>query len=155
MSSSIKKLTPWQQACAIVNADPDGQLSMDTRADIIFRASCKKRGLDPLDTLFTHGPAHVIAHNKLTLAIIPAVVGTWTPNWNDSNGKYAPWYWMNKPGFRFYVVVCDLSDTTVTGGSRHCFDSRKKAEWVGRHCISLYRDLMGAGELAPIAKIPA
>jgi|SRR5882757_2717167 len=153
--TSTKKLTPWQQACAIVNADPDGQLSMDTRADIIFRASCKKRGLDPLDTLFTHGPAHVIAFNKLTLAIIPAVVGTWVPDWNDSNSKYGPWFWMNKPGFRFCVVGYGVASTTVAGGSRLCFDSRKKAEWVGRHCISLYRDLMGADELAPIAKIAA
>lgn len=155
MQSSTQKLTPWQQACEIVGSDPDQTISMEQRADIIFRASCKKRGLDPRDTLFTHGPAHVIAHNKLTLAIIPAVVGTWVPNWNDSNYKYGPWFWMNKPGFRFDAVYCDVADTNVTGGSRLCFDSRKKAEWVARHCISLYRDLMGAGELAPIAKIAA
>lgn len=156
MSLSIQKLTPWHQACELVGADPAASISMEERSNIIFRASCKMLRLDPDAPQFAFGPAHTIAFNKLTLAIIPALNGPWEQDWNSwDQKKWSCWFALNAPGFRFFDAYYGHVVTCVTGGPRLCLKSKARAEFAGTHCITLYRDLMGAGQLAPEALIAA
>jgi hypothetical protein len=160
MSPSSQKLTPWQQACRLTGNNPDAKISMQERADIIYRASCKMLGQDPLwipdcsaiEPEFRPG---VIAHYMLQV-IVKALNGPWKQDWNSwTQKKWCCWFALDKPGFRFRVAGYDFVGTSVTGGPRLCLKSKERAEFLGTHCITLFRDLLGAGELAPQAFITA
>ena len=160
MTNTTQKLTPWQQACRLTGSDPTASITMEERGEIIFRASCKMLGQDPtwlpgcsaIDPEFR---ASAIAQYKLQV-IIKAVNGPFKQDWNSwDQKKWSPWFALNAPGFRFDAAFCDYVSAYVTGGPRLCLRSKGRAEFVGRYCITLYRDLMGAGQLAPEALLIA
>lgn len=150
--SSIKKIASFQDACALTGHDPEVEVSLDQKADIIYRAACELLGADAgslpdcfnIDDEFH---ASLIAFYKLQV-IHKAVVGGWVPDWNSMTRKWGPYYLLNDPGFRLRVVHYDFSNSLWTGGSRLCFETEAQAEFVGTDCIALYRDLLGAGPLA-------
>jgi hypothetical protein len=73
-----------------------------------FEDACEELGLNPNDPMFTEGTPDVIAYNKLTKAIIPALNEQWTPDWTNTNQrKWYCWFKYESAGFRFFVAVCD------------------------------------------------
>lgn len=145
-TSSAKKLSPWEQACKVAGADPEAKYSPEHQADIVYRASCKMLRLMPdslPDCTAIHSEFHgsQIALYKLQV-IRRAVVGKWEANWNDGSYKWGCWFWLNAPGFRFGGARYDVHAATWAGGSRLCFQTRRQAEFVGRYCLAIFRDLL-------------
>lgn len=113
-----------------------------------FKQACTKLKLDPAKAVpdVSKMPKHLqksLLAAAMLFIIAEALNDGWKPNWNDNNEyKYYPWFWMNKPGFRFYGSLCDISDTYSTGGSRLCFKTRELSDYAGKTFIKLYKDLM-------------
>jgi hypothetical protein len=94
--------------------------------------------------LFTTDTPDVVAYKKLKL-IVKVINEGWKPDWsNTSQAKYYPWFNVlpSGSGFGFsnahysYVLSC-------TGvGSRLCFESSEKCEYVAKQFTSLYEDFL-------------
>ena len=113
-----------------------------------FEEACAARDLDPnkiIPDMSVYPPRHhaaMIAHAKMII-ITEALNDGWEPDWNnDDEYKYYPWFYMDKPGFRFGAAGYDCTSTFTTGGSRLCFRTRALAEYAGKTFIELYRDMM-------------
>jgi hypothetical protein len=117
-----------------------------------FEGACKVLGHDPVKVLpkVTGFPK---AHQKALIASAKLIIinealnfvdngkKKWVPDWNNtSEGKYYPWFWMDKPGFRLYVCSYDISLTFV--GARLVYRTRALAEYAAKQFGSLYKDLM-------------
>jgi len=95
-----------------------------------FPEACKKLKLNPAKVLpriagmpKRHQKA-IIAQAKLVI-IAEALNEGWKPNWdNTSEWKYYPWFWMDKPGFRFNDSICAGTYAGAGAGSRLCFKTR-------------------------------
>jgi len=113
-----------------------------------FPEACKKLKLNPAKVLpringipKRHQKA-VIAQAKLII-IAEALNDGWKPNWtNSSEWKYYPWFWMDAPGFRFYVSYCASTNAYAGTGSRLCFKTKELSDYAGKKFITLWRDLM-------------
>jgi len=78
----------------------------------------------------------MIAHAKLII-IANAINGDWVPDWSDwSQNKYSPWFNMDD-GFSSDGYADWSAGSSVS--SRLCFESREKAEYVGRQFQELYK----------------
>jgi hypothetical protein len=66
----------------------------------------------------------------------------WTPNWDSSEYKYSPWFYLNggSSGFRCIDFGHWGSDSDV--GSRLCFKSRELAIYAGNQFTDVYRQFM-------------
>jgi hypothetical protein len=65
----------------------------------------------------------------------------WAPDWNNtSEGKYYPWFWMDKPGFRLGACGYVLSGAGV--GARLVYRTRALAEHAAKQFKTLYRDMI-------------
>lgn len=65
------------------------------------------------------------------------------PNWNDYREyKYSPWFYMNKPGFRFSGSGGYLGSASAGTGSRLCFRTRALSDFAGKTFESIYNDAM-------------
>ncbi len=113
-----------------------------------FEEACKIKGLDP-DLVIPHAQLYPEKHRPALVAmaklfIIAEVLnGDWIPDWdNDDEWKYYPYFWMDKPGFRFDDSCYAYSSSYSTCGSRLCFRTRKLSDYAGETFIDLYRDLM-------------
>lgn len=117
-----------------------------------FEGACKVLGHDPVKVLpkVTSFPK---AHQKALIATAKLIIinealnfvdngkKKWAPDWNNtSEGKYYPWFWMDKPGFRLYGCDCDYSVTCV--GARLVYRTRALAEYAAKQFKTLYRDMM-------------
>lgn len=113
-----------------------------------FLEACKKLKFDPKKVVPNvaslpkkHQKAQV-AYAKL-LVIAEALNEGWEPNWDDSNEyKYWPWFYMNKPGFRFDDSHDAWSAAGTTGGSRLCFRTRELSDYAAKTFLSLWKDMM-------------
>ena len=111
-----------------------------------FEDACKVLNLDattviPDFSLFPIEEQEAMkAHAKLII-IAKAVNGDWIPNWTNGDwDKYYPWFEMGSPsgvGFSYFDYDDWVTDSTV--GSRLCFESREKAEYVGKQFQDLYK----------------
>lgn len=64
-------------------------------------------------------------------------------DWNNTKQlKWSPYWWMNKPGFRFGASVYDYSYTYATSGSRLCYPSENDSDYHAEQHKDLYADLM-------------
>jgi hypothetical protein len=108
------RVTSYEDACSILDIDPEASIP---------------QGFDQ----------HVIAYCKLVV-IAKALNEGWTPDWNDEDEyKYYPWFYLDKPGFRFYGTRYDCTDSDV--GSRLCFKTRELANYAAQQFHDLYKDL--------------
>jgi len=117
-----------------------------------FEGACKVLGHDPQKVLpkVTGFPkAHqkaIIATAKLfiineALNFIDNGKKKWVPDWdNTSEGKYYPWFWLDKPGFRLDDCYYGSSGTTV--GARLVYRTRDLAKYAATQFEALYKDLM-------------
>lgn len=84
----------------------------------------------------------IIAYKKLKL-IIKVINGDWTPDFKNANQKkWYAWFKVLPSGFDFSNThyYCDDSSTDV--GSRLCFESKEKCEYVAKQFIKLYEQLL-------------
>lgn len=89
------------------------------------------------------GTGSHITSNQLAVCITKALNGGWTPNWdNSSEGKYAPWFYMQSgsSGFRFDDCAAWFSIAAV--GSRLCFKTSELAKYAGTQFTEIYKQYM-------------
>jgi len=107
-----------------------------------FFDACTETDMDPYYQAFTAGSTDDNAYQKLKV-IARALNEGWKPDWNDGNqAKWYPWFYMNKPGFRFADSVYDYSHSYSAGGSRLCFKSRELAEYAGKQFMDIYEEFL-------------
>ena len=103
-----------------------------------FENACEVVGVDAEDYEDVYAPADETALRKLKV-IVRALNEGWTPNWNDGNQrKWYPWFYMNKPGFRFGVSYCDFVNALSAGGSRLCFATQELSDYAAKQFLDLY-----------------
>ena len=107
-----------------------------------FKDACDVLGIDSNDEAFSYGESDEIAYAKLKV-ITKALNQGWVPDWNnDKQLKWYPWFYMNNPGFRFYVSVYASACASTGSGSRLRFASEELATYAGKQFLDLYRDYM-------------
>lgn len=113
-----------------------------------FLDACKALKIDPKKALPKLAGTPIrfqkaqMAYAKL-LIIAAALNEGWTPDWDNGNEwKYWPWFWMNKPGFRFAGSYYSYTDTITSGGSRLCFRTRELSDYAGKTFLSLWEEMM-------------
>jgi hypothetical protein len=107
-----------------------------------FEDACAEVGEDPDDDNFSEGTDDEIAFKKIKV-VIRALNEGWKPNWDNSGQyKWYPWFYMNKPGFRFDGTLCGISSTLAPGGSRLCFETEELAKYAGQQFLDLYKDFI-------------
>lgn len=127
---------------------PSSEMDPREKAEIIFYAAAKILGLDPSILPQVHGlpeefSISPVAIYKLEI-ITRAIVGTERADYeNGRQKKFASWYLMNKPGFRFYGAGYAFASPGSSGGPRLCTFSREDEEFIALECIALRADLMG------------
>lgn len=117
-----------------------------------FEGACKVLGHDPVKVL-PKVTGYPKAHQKALIATSKLIIinealnfmdngkKKWVPDWNNtSEGKYYPWFWMDKPGFRLYAVVYVRTGANV--GSRLIYRTRALAEYAAKQFKTLYREMM-------------
>jgi hypothetical protein len=117
-----------------------------------FEGACKVLGHDPVKVLpkVTGFPK---AHQKALIATAKLIIinealnfvdngkKKWMPDWNNtSEGKYYPWFYLNKPGFRLAGCTYGITGTAV--GARLVYRTRALAEYAAKQFKTLYRDMM-------------
>jgi hypothetical protein len=117
-----------------------------------FEGACKVLGHDPVKVLpkVTGFPK---AHQKALIATAKLIIinealnfvdngkKKWMPDWNNtSEGKYYPWFYLNKPGFR--LGGCDYGVAGASVGARLVYRTRALAEYAAKQFKTLYRDMM-------------
>lgn len=82
------------------------------------------------------------AYKKLK-RIVRAINGGWTPDFSNANQfKYYPWLSVLSSGLGFSSAYCTYAHTYSSVGSRLCFESSEKCEYVVKQFENLYRDLL-------------
>lgn len=117
-----------------------------------FEGACKVMGYNP-DKVLPKVGNFTKAHQKALLASAKLFVinealnfldngkKKWVPDWNNyEEGKYYPWFYMDKPGFRLHAVNCTGTHTLV--GARLVYRTRPLAEYAAKQFKALYKDLM-------------
>jgi hypothetical protein len=108
------RITSYEEACSILDINPEASIPL---------------GFDQ----------HVIAYCKLVV-IAKALNEDWTPDWNNEDEyKYYPWFYLDKPGFRFHDSNYYFTFSYV--GSRLCFKTRELANYAAQQFHDLYKDL--------------
>lgn len=118
------------------------------KAQAIYIAACVMLGIDPSDQpdnskIREKYRASNTAHYKLCI-IRDAITGEKEANWDDEDeDKFGGWFWMDSPGFRFCVTLCDFAYSYSAGGSRLCTFSDEDQEFFMKECVALWADFMG------------
>ena len=116
-----------------------------------FEDACKLENLDskkviPDFSCFPEADRKALeAHAKLLIIVkaanrIDNDGEEWTPDWNDGNWKYQPWFVMSEgsSGFRSYDFGGWRATSNV--GSRLCFKTEAVCKYISTQFIDLYRD---------------
>lgn len=128
---------------------PESTATPMEKADAIFQAACNKQGIDPallpeLSMLPEQFRAFPLSAYKLEV-IRTALVEGKKANWNDTRErKWGSWWWMNDPGFRFFVSDYSITITYSACGSRLCTFSEEDEEFFALECIAIWADFAGA-----------
>jgi hypothetical protein len=117
-----------------------------------FEGACKVKGVDPIKVL-PKVTGYPKGHHKALIALAKLIIindalnfvdngnKAWKPDWNNySEGKYYPWFYLDKPGFRLGGV--HYANTYSGVGSRLVYRTRALAEFAAKQFKSLYKDLM-------------
>ena len=85
--------------------------------------------------------ADVVAYKKLKL-IIAVINEGWKPDWK--NGKQRKWWpWFNlSSGFRFDYSHYHYVHANATVGSRLCFETEEKSNYVAKQFIEIYEEFL-------------
>jgi hypothetical protein len=117
-----------------------------------FEGACKVLGHDPVKVLpkVTGFPK---PHQKALIATAKLIIinealnfvdngkKKWIPDWNNtSEGKYYPWFYLNKPGFRLNDCHYGIAHSVV--GARLVYRTRALAEYAAKQFKTLYREMM-------------
>lgn len=87
------------------------------------------------------GSNDVVAYMKLKV-IIKAINEGWEPDWNnDTQAKWYPYFKLSS-GFGFSYTYYGYSHTRTTVGSRLCFETKEKCEYVAKQFIDLYETFL-------------
>jgi len=94
--------------------------------------------------IFSTDTPDVVAYKKLKL-IIKVINEDFVPDFTNTNQpKYYPWFKVGSSGsgfvFSFTFCIFGLSGTAV--GSRLCFESSEKCEYVAKQFTSLYEQFL-------------
>ena len=107
-----------------------------------FADACEAVREDPNQSKFNTGSADDIAYQRLKV-VVRALNEGWTPDWNNSNQyKWYPWFYLDKPGFRFYGAGYAYAYSHATCGSRLCFSSEELAKYAANQFLDLYKDFL-------------
>lgn len=115
-----------------------------------FAQACKIKKLDP-KKIIAGVSIFPLEYHKALLAtaqmfIIAEVLNDeWKADWNNSNQpKWRPWFWMNKPGFRFIDSYCTaaLASALTGGGSRLCFKDEKTSDYAAKQFLPIWKAMM-------------
>jgi hypothetical protein len=105
-----------------------------------FADACEVLDIDPDDVVHSADDTDDQAYKKLKV-IVRALNEGWEPNYDESNQrKWYPWFYLNEPGFRLYVVIYSYSATIV--GARLVYRTRALAEYAAKQFKTLYREMM-------------
>ena len=103
---------------------------------------------DNLKTLFVYNGIDPVllaaqAHAKLCV-ITEALNEGWKPNWNNSSQyKWAPWFYLNDPGFRFDVsTIWNSASAGPSCGSRLVFHSEELSDYAGKQFLEIYKTML-------------
>lgn len=107
-----------------------------------FEDACGILGIDPDDVFNASDSEDEIAYKKLKI-IAKALNEDWLPDWNNSNQrKWAPWFYLNNPGFRFDDSDYGITGADASGGSRLCFATEELATYAAKQFLSLYENFL-------------
>lgn len=127
---------------------PSCEIDPREKAEIIFYAACKKKGVDPSILPVVHQLPErfqvfpVVSYQLEMIAEV--LLDGKKKNYNDrQQDKWGPWFWMNNPGFRFFAAHYDFVDTVVTGGPRLSLLSAEDVEFFAEECIAFWADFCG------------
>ena len=114
-----------------------------------FEDACKKENIDPeklpdVSMIPQEFQKAIVNMYKLYI-IYKAVNNGWIADYDNGNQlKYYPWYRVGSSGsgfvFSFTFCIFGLSGTAV--GSRLCFESSEKCEYVAKQFTSLYEQFL-------------
>lgn len=126
---------------------PQKKVSLIQKATLIFVASCVKLGIDPqalpdVSMIKEKYRAKTVADYKL-MVIRDALTEEREADWNSDERKYGGWFWMDKPGFRFYGSRYVFALSFASGGSRLCTFSDDDQQFFMTECVALWADSLG------------
>lgn len=113
-----------------------------------FAEACKIKKLNPKKilpdvSLFPRQHRKALLATAQMFIIAEVLNDEWKADWNNSNQpKWRPWFWMNKPGFRFDVSYYTFTITTASGGSRLCFKDEKTSDYAAKKFLPLWKAMM-------------
>ncbi len=106
-----------------------------------FEDACNMLGIDPASVINENDQPDEKAYKQLKV-IIKAINSGWEPNWNDTNQyKWFPVFNLSS-GFGFSGSGYDYTDTDAYVGSRLCFESEEKSNYVATQFEGLYKDYL-------------
>jgi len=106
-----------------------------------FELACEATKVDPASVFNDKDLPDEIAYKKLKV-ITRAVNQGWVPDWNNTNQcKWWPWFNLSS-GFGFSGSYFGFGHTLTDIGSRLCFESEEKSDFVANQFIDLYKDLL-------------
>jgi hypothetical protein len=97
-------------------------------------------GIDPDDIVHSADEADDQAYKKLKV-IARALNEGWEPDYNNGGQrKWYPWFYLDSPGFRLFVVRYDYTDSAV--GARLVFKTEELARYAATQFQGLYSDYL-------------
>jgi hypothetical protein len=109
-----------------------------------FEDACDELGItnDSCRPIFNEEEASdEIAYKKLKI-VIKAVNQGWTPDWdNIYKRKWWP-YFVLSSGFGFSFSVFRCAGAVASVGSRLCFESEEKSNYMARQFLDLYKQFL-------------
>ena len=106
-----------------------------------FEDACKESGITEDQVFSTTDTPDEKAYKKLK-QIIKVINEGWVPDWNNSNQrKWYPWFYLSSGfGFSYSFYSCDYTDSSV--GSRLCFETEEKCDYVAKQFIEIYEEFL-------------
>ena len=127
-AKKVKLPATWEEVCKLQKLDPVGCLPVVSGMPEQF----KKQLMATAKLYIITECLNIVDGGK-----------PFEPNWDDySEYKYFPWFYMNNPGFRFYVSLGYYYVAFVGSGARLCFRTRALSDFAGKTFEDVYRDAM-------------
>ena len=106
-----------------------------------FNDACKEENKTPDQVYVSTDSVDEKAYKKLKL-IAKVINEGWEPDWdNDKQKKWYPWFRLSS-GFGFSASFYNSANAGTDAGSRLCFESKEKSDYVAKQFIDLYNDLL-------------
>lgn len=107
-----------------------------------FEDACEYNNTNSNATRFVVGTRQQ-RYQERVAEITKALNEGWVPNYDrESQYKFTPWFYLDKPGFRFDGSTYALTDAGTGGGSRFAFKTRELSDYAGKHFLKEYEQWM-------------